>query len=220
VNSGRRAAQVAAAAAEVTDDMTGPVLPDAGAVAELSGAGAPVCGVRVVRVDGAALDLALPGSGGLPPGASGTLRWPAGPRGRYALPVTVAGRGDDLVTVEAAGPAEIEQHRQYVRGGGGEEALLRRPGRPDAPGRVRDISEKGVRAFFPDTDVREGDEVRVRVLLDGDVVDMAATVLKAHPVETGPMRLEVVAVFADDEWQAQIIRRYVLRQQLRERARG
>jgi hypothetical protein len=49
---------------------------------------------------------------------------------------------------------------------------------------------------------------------------MAGTALKVRGLDLGPMRTEVVALFADDEAQAQALRRYVLRQQLLARSRA
>jgi len=206
--------------------MTTTPLPQAGTLVELELTlrDEPLAGVRVVSSDDAALTLSMPVAAMPAEGVAVTVRWPAGHRGRYALPAKVVKVDENRCEVVAAGEADIEQQRHYVRGGGGEQVLLRRPGRSDAQGWIRDISEHSVRAHFADVDVSEGDRFRVRVALDLDVVEMEAVAAKVAGLRQsiparGPMSVELVAVFTADETQAKMIRRYVLRQQLLTRAR-
>jgi hypothetical protein len=210
--------------ADLGSTMTSHVLPDAGTLVEMTASDEPVRGVRVVHAEGAVLTLSLALSVVPPVGGSVTLRWPAGARGRYAQDAVVVEIDENRVDVEATGAARIEQQRSFVRGGGGEQALLCRPGAPDTIGWIRDVSEHAVRAHFADVELRDGDEFRLRMLLDLDLVELDATAVKVASLrqtvpQRGPMSVEVVAVFAADEVQAQVIRRYVLRQQLLVRAR-
>jgi hypothetical protein len=204
--------------------MTSPVLPDAGALVEMTAGDEPVRGVRVVHADDVDLALSLALSAVPPLGTAVTLRWPAGPRGRYVQDALVVGVEENRVDLRANGPARIEQQRNFVRGGGGEQVLLLRPGAPDTQGWIRDISEQSVRAHFTGVQLHERDQFRLRILLDPDVIELGATVARVAALpqtlpQRGPMSVEVVALLAADETQAQTIRRYVLRQQLLVRAR-
>ncbi|MEV6637587.1 hypothetical protein AB0M54_43340 [Actinoplanes sp. NPDC051470] len=206
--------------------MSEHVLPEAGADVELTAACCdPVPGVRVVATESGLLTLSLALAAVPQAGSNVTLRWPAGIRGRYSLPVHVAQVDENRIQVRPIGRAEIEQQRNFVRGGGGEQVMLRRPGLPDVYGWIRDISEQGVRAHFEDIILAEREEIRLRVQLDDELVDVAAltgkiaSLRQTVPVH-GPMSVEVVATLQPDEHQAQQIRRYVMRQQVLTRARS
>lgn len=180
--------------------------------------------VRVARVTDAAVTLSLALDDiDMTPGDGVFLRWPAGPRGRYALRGTVAGVAGNRIDVRVAGQPEIEQLRDYVRGGGGESVLLVMPGAPERYGRVHDISERSVRALFHGVGFEPGQETHLRVQLAADiVVEFPATVLRAATIRQqvpvrGPLLTEIVAIFEQDERQAKIIRRYVMRLQLEAR---
>jgi hypothetical protein len=205
--------------------MTSHVLPDADTLVEMTASDEPVRGVRVVHAEGVVVTLSLALSAVPPVGAGVTLRWPAGARGRYAQEGSVVGVDENRVDVRADGPARIEQQRNFVRGGGGEQVMLLRPGLPDTCGWIRDISEQSVRAHFAEVQLHEGDEFRLRILLDADLIELDATAAKVASLrqavpQRGPMSVEVVALLAADETQAQTIRRYVMRQQLLIRARS
>ena len=210
--------------------MTSHVLPATDTLVEMTasdmtGSIDPVRGVRVVHAEGVTVTLSLALATVPPVGAGVTLRWPAGARGRYAQEALVVGVDENRVDVQANGPARIEQQRNFVRGGGGEQVLLRRPGEPDTVGWVRDISEQSVRAHFADVQMQEGAEFRLRILLDPDLLELDATAARVATLrqtvpQRGPMSVEVVALLAVDESQAQTIRRYVMRQQLLTRARN
>jgi hypothetical protein len=205
--------------------MTSQLVPDSGALVEMTASDEPVPGVRVMHADGPVLTLSLALDAVPPAGAAITVRWPAGDRGRYALDGVVVKIDENRVDVKTTGDARVEQYRNFVRGGGGEEVLLRRPGKPDAIGQIRDISEQSLRAHFADVELRDGDELTLRALLDPDPIELTATVAKVASLrqrlpERGPMSVEVVAVFEADELQAKSIRRYVLRQQLLARSRA
>ncbi len=157
-------------------------------------------------------------------GRSVTLRWPAGPRGRYYAPAEIVEVHRAHVTtwdVKINGPLGIEQNRRYVRGGGGEPIRIQRtltPEDPVADGRVDDLSERSVRGRVGKCDVKAGDPVTTRIVLDDDVVEVSGTVLRV--IDQPEQKAAVVVVFEPDEHQATVIRRYVLRQQLLARARG
>ncbi|MFG1609865.1 hypothetical protein [Actinoplanes sp. NPDC049265] len=206
--------------------MSEQVLPEPGGVVELSAAYCdPVPGVRVVATDAGSLTLSLALAAVPPDGSNVTLRWPAGIRGRYALSAHVEGIDENRIRVRPIGRAEIQQQRNFVRGGGGEQVMLRRPGLPDVYGWVRDLSEQGMRAHFEDVILAEQEDIRLRVQLEDEVVDMAATTGKLASLRQtvpvrGPMSVEVVAQLQPDEHQAQLIRRYIMRQQMLTRARS
>jgi hypothetical protein len=81
-----------------------------------------------------------------------------------------------------------------------------------------------MRAHFEGTNVRDGEELRLRIELGSEMIDVAATSSKVaalpQQVPPGPMSVELVAIFVADEAQARVIRRYVLRQQLLSRSRA
>ncbi|GGL06654.1 hypothetical protein [Mangrovihabitans endophyticus] len=214
--------------------MTSSPLPQPGSLIELSTPppahaedapfSGPYAGTRVIRADGSVLTLSLPLAHVPGTGTPVTLRWPAGPRGRYVVPGSVTRVDENRFDVTLTGAVEVEQQRHFVRGGGGEPVLLHRPDLPDATGFIRDISERSVRAHFRGVDVHEGDEVCLRVALDLDLVDLHAVVTKVAGLpqkvpERGPASVELVAVFTESEPHAQTIRRYVLRLQMLARAR-
>ncbi|AGL14598.1 hypothetical protein [Actinoplanes sp. N902-109] len=200
-------------------------LPDAGSYVEMTAADEQAARVRVVHAEGVGLTLSAPLAAMPRVGSSVTLRWSAAPRGRYALPCAVVEVEENRVAVRPAGEAQVEQQRHYVRGGGGEQIILRRPGWLDAHGWIRDISEHSVRAHFEGTNVAPGEELQLWMQLGHEIVDLAATASRVamlpQQVPPGPMSVEIVALFdAADESQARVIRRYVMRQQLLSRTRA
>ncbi|WP_430788561.1 hypothetical protein [Actinoplanes sp. G11-F43] len=204
--------------------MTSSLFPSDGSRVEMLHGDRTVPDVRVVRVTDTAVTLSLAlAQATLSTGDGVCLRWPAGPRGRYAQRGTVRSIDENRLEIGFDGALEIEQLRNYVRGGGGESVLLVRPSQPERYGRVHDISERSVRALFGGTDLRPGDELRLRVqLADDEVVEFPATVLRASTIRQqvpvrGPLLTEIVALFEQDERQARIIRRYVMRLQLQAR---
>jgi hypothetical protein len=218
---------------------THPAVPAPSTLVEMTASDGPVPGVRVDAVLDADLILSVPrdtpGAGCPAAGEQLVLRWPAGPRGRYAVDGTVVDAASgDRVRVRTVGEPRIEQDRHYVRGGGGEPVRLHVPGGAETVGWIRDISERGVRAHFAAAAVRAGDPVRLHIKLDADTVDLTGTALKVadlpatgepgadglpESADVGADGVEVIAVVEADEVQAQVIRRYVLRQQLLTRLR-
>ncbi|MBB2945530.1 hypothetical protein FB565_005263 [Actinoplanes lutulentus] len=176
-------------------------------------------GIRVLRASDKAATLSMALDDVPPAGATVTLRGPAGPRGRYAVRCSVTSTDENRVELRPLGPPELEQLRHYVRGGGGESVVLVRPGEREAIGWVHDISESSIRAHFTDIDLRPGAEMTLRVQLAEDVVEFTAMATKVSAIRQrvpvrGPLIVELVAVFEQDERQAKMIRRYVLRQQV------
>jgi hypothetical protein len=204
--------------------MTTSEIPESGAIVELTTAGDPVSGVRVIRTEGELIVLSMPLAAVPGEGSVATLRWSAGARGRYALTVNVLAVDDTRVDVRPAAAAQLEQFRHFVRGGGGEPVLLRMDGHEDAYGWIRDISEQGVRAHFAGLEVQENEEFTVVIELGRDLIELKAAAVKVarlrQQVPPGPMSVELVAIFRPDEKQARIIRRYVMHQQLLSRTRA
>lgn len=203
--------------------MSEPARPPVNALVEVSLPDGTTFDSRVEDSVGQRLNLAAP----LPPrlahplgvGDELTLRWPAGPRGRYVLPATLVATnrtGVPVWVVQPAGATEIEQHRQFVRGGGGEAIRLRRAGAPlgqSVDGHVVDIGEGSVRGRFPRVNLSPGDPVVVQIAL-GDLVLPASGEVRQVTVEPDAPGVEVVVVYDVGESLAQVIRRYVMRQQL------
>ena len=200
------------------------LLPDAGPYVEMTASDEQATRVRVVQTEGRGLTLSAPLVAVPVQGAAVTLRWSAAPRGRYALTCTVLDVVENRLLVEARGEPLVEQQRHFVRGGGGEQVIMQREGFPTANGWIRDISEHSMRAHFEGTTVREGEDLQLRIQLGNEVIDLAAQASKVEKlpqqVPPGPMSVELVAIFASDEAQARIIRRYVMRQQLLSRTRA
>lgn len=205
--------------------MTTPAhLPDAGSYVEMTASDEQAARVRVVHADGAGLTLSAPLAAVPRVGTSVTLRWSAAPRGRFALSCAVLETEENRVELRPAGEAEIEQQRSFVRGGGGEQIVLRRQGLADVQGWVRDISEHSARAHFEGIAVDEGEALSLGIQLGTDVVDLPAVVSRVasmpQQVPPGPLSVEMVAIFAADETQARVIRRYVMKLQLLNRTRA
>lgn len=200
--------------------MTSSLFPADGTRVEMDTGDELLSEVRVVRVTDTVLTLSLALDDVPPLGSVVTLRWPAGPRGTYSVRATVTALDENRADFKITHKPAVEQRRMFVRGGGGESVLLVRADAPESVGLVHDISERSVRAHFSDVDdLRPGQEMRLRVQLDNDVVEFPATALRVSAIRQqvpvrGPLMVEMVAIFEQDERQAKIIRRYVLRQQV------
>ena len=151
------------------------------------------------------------------PGDSVTLRWPAGPRGRYAVGGTIREAAGARIVVAVTGPPQLEQVRRFVRGGGGEKIWVRPADSAQAvSGYAHDLGEQGLRARFDGRQAQPGQQVVLLIELDDDSVEVPATVLDSRVDD----QVEVVFAFEPDEPQAQAIRRHVLRRQMQDRARA
>jgi len=203
------------------------MLPPDGSYIEMTSYGETVPEVRVVRASGTRFTLSM-ALAHVPPAQSPVeLRWAAPPRGRLSQPGHVISVDGNRIEVRISGKPTVLQSRSYVRGGGGEAITMIRSEREPAHGLVHDMSERAVRAHFTDVDLKDGEEMILRIALGEEEVEFSATTLKVSsmlqqvPVE-GPLSVEMVAVFAEDqnETQAKIVRRYIMRHQLLSRNRG
>jgi hypothetical protein len=203
------------------------MLPPAGSFIEMTSYGETVPEVRVVQAAGSRFTLSM-ALAHVPPAQSPVeLRWAAPPRGRMSQPGHVISVDGNRIEVRISGKPTVLQSRSYVRGGGGEAITMLRPDQDPAHGVVHDMSERAVRAHFTDIQLEDGEEMTLRIALGEDEVAFPATTFKVSsilqqvPVE-GPLSVEIVAVFAEDqdETQAKIVRRYIMRHQLLSRNRG
>jgi hypothetical protein len=205
--------------------MNEPMLPADGSYIELTSSGDTLPDVRVIHAGQDLLTLSLALTDIPPTGSAVTLRWAAAPRGRYAVPASVAAVDGNRFDVRFAGEPAIEQARDYVRGGGGELLLMERDGEDDAVGYVHDLSERAVRAHFTDVLVRPGDQMLLKVQLTDEVAEFPARAFKVSSMRQqvprrGPLSVEMVAVFEGrDDHSAKMIRRYIMKQQLLSRSR-
>ena len=167
-------------------------------------------GVLTLRVSAATPPAAVAGD-------TVTLRWPAGPRGRYTVAGTVHEASGTRLAVAVTGDPALEQVRRFVRGGGGEKVWVRPADSPEAvPGHVQDLGEQGLRARFDGRQAQAGQQVILLIELDDDSVELPATVLDSRVDD----QVEVIFAFQPDEPAAQAIRRHVLRRQMLARARA
>jgi hypothetical protein len=145
-----------------------------------------------------------------------TLRWSAGPRGRYTVSGAVREVTGAQLTVAVTGEPAFEQVRRFMRGGGGEKIWVRAIDSAETVvGYVHDLGEQGLRARFDGRRVEPGQQVLLLIELEEDSVEVTATVLDTRVDD----EVEVVFAFQTDEPQAQTIRRHVLRQQVLARSR-
>ena len=203
------------------------MLPPDGSIIEMTSYGEMVPEVRVVQASGSRFTLSM-ALAHVPPAQSAVeLRWAAPPRGRMSQPGHVISVDGNRIEVRITGKPTVLQSRSFVRGGGGETITMIRPDQDPAHGVVHDMSERAVRAHFTDIDLEDGEEMTLKIALGEDEVAFPATTLKVSsivqqvPVE-GSLSVEMVAVFAEDqdETQAKIVRRYIMRHQLLTRNRG
>jgi hypothetical protein len=203
--------------------MTSSLFPADGSRVELDNGDQTLTEVRVVRVTETTVTLSLALADATHKvGSVVILRWPAGPRGRYTQQGIVRKTDENRIDVTPLGDPEIEQLRNFVRGGGGESILLVRADEPQRVGRVHDLSERSVRAYFGDVDLRPGEEMLLQLQLGDEIVQFPATAYRVAQIRQqvpvrGPLVTEMVAIFEQDERQATIIRRYVMRLQLQAR---
>ncbi|GAA2524605.1 PilZ domain-containing protein [Pilimelia columellifera] len=149
-----------------------------------------------------------------------TVSW-AGQRGRHKAASTVIG----ITTgppgswrLRLTGTVQVQQQRQFVRGGGGEPLTIRRLGFGGGTfsGYIVDLSEGGVRGRFQHLELHSGEHVAVRFALEDTELDLPATVLRVAD-QPALRAIDVVAILNLDEAQATAIRRYILQAQLRAR---
>lgn len=182
---------------------------------------------RVEDLDGALLTLAAPLDllvTDVPDaGLELTVRWIAGERGRYAADAVVNRVVHGHVStwvVEITSRPEIEQNREYVRGGGGEpvELTVGEAGEPHR-GEVIDVSERSVKAVFKRVDIAPGSEVSLRLMLEDEQMTLRGHVYRVVD-QAATSEVQVVLMLDADETQAQAIRRHVMNLQRLARARA
>jgi hypothetical protein len=202
------------------------MLPPNGSYIEMTSYGEKLPEVRVVHASGSVITLSMALAHVPPAQSTVELRWAVPPRGRMSQEGYVIGVDGNRINVRFTGKPAVLQSRSYVRGGGGEQVIMIREGRDPVVGVVHDMSERAVRAHFTDIELETDEEMTLRVMLGDEEVAFPATSLKVSsmrqqvPVE-GPLSVEMVAVFADqDEGQATIVRRYIMRHQMMARNRG
>ncbi|GAA0533546.1 hypothetical protein GCM10010172_13090 [Paractinoplanes ferrugineus] len=207
--------------------MSASSLPPDGSFIEMTSYGETHPEVRVVHASGTVVTLSLAKAHLPPTNSTVQLRWAAAPRGRYAQDGYVVSVDGNRVEVHFTGQPAIMQSRSFVRGGGGEPVVLSRPGEADAIGVVHDMSERAVRAHFTDVQLRPGDEMTLSIHVGDELVAFPATAFKVNSLRQqvpfpGPLSVEMVAVFDDEqeESQARVIRRYIMRHQMSHRNRS
>jgi hypothetical protein len=206
--------------------MSASSLPPNGSFIEMTSYGETHPEVRVLQASGTVITLSLALAHVPPANSPVELRWAAAPRGRYAQEGLVVSVDGNRVEVRFTGRPAIMQSRSFVRGGGGEPIVMSREDADDAVGVVHDMSERAVRAHFTDVDLRPGEEMTLSIRVEDEVVSFPATAFKVNSMRqqipvAGPMSVEMVAVFDDqEEAQARVIRRYIMRHQLMNRNRG
>jgi hypothetical protein len=174
---------------------------------------------RVEDVEGPTIWVAAPLGGKVEPPDLGTpisFRWNA-PRGRYTVQARLRstarpqGQALHLWNLKAEGPPTLEQRRQYVRAGGGEGVVLEPRATGELTGMVTDISEGGVRCRFRYGRLLPGEPVEVRVTLGGESLAVDGWVLRTTD-EDGS--LDVIVVYELGERDADMVRKYVMHQQI------
>jgi len=163
-------------------------------------------------------DLVLHG-----PGATLALRWTA-QRGLYEAPaelVEVERRSIPLWRVRLTGPVRVLQRRRYARAEvSGPVSIHPVDGEVgDAvDGSLVDVGEGGLRCRMDDPSwVRPGLRVEADFTLDDAALRLPGEVLRILPVREGDRGEIVVVVFDEPVQQAELIRRFVLQQQLQMR---
>jgi hypothetical protein len=122
-----------------------------------------------------------------------------------------------LLTVDEA---VVHQRRRFVRAATDGPVCLTVDGgiQQVRMGRLLDVSEGGVRARVPSKGQLEGDWASVRIVVDGDAVDVSGTLLRVEPAAEGYD--EIVVAFPDDHALAGRLRRFVMAEQRRARREG
>jgi c-di-GMP-binding flagellar brake protein YcgR len=155
------------------------------------------------------------------------LSWLAGQRGRYVVDARllstsrIEGIPMRCWTLSVESAPVIEQRRRYVRAGGGEAVRVRPKGRDVAiSGAASDISEGGVRfringAKPGDGGARldTGEPVTTVVQLGDDMLDADGAVLRTIEDESSKT-VDMIVTLELSERQADMVRRYVMRQQV------
>jgi hypothetical protein len=203
-------------------------LPSINSTVELiiDGALAHQCQIKDIAPDGLLTMVAPIGVGDLEPPKLGTALGLSWAEGRFHNLVQV--RLTELTCdglahwrVRIDGEVLQENRRNYVRGACDDPVALERATALDptsrAEGRALDVSEGGVRLWTPTCAYEAGESVRVRMDLNGEVVEAVGEVLRTHEGSRGSLGIDVVVTYELGESVAQVVRRYVIARQLAER---
>lgn len=186
---------------------------------------------RIEDADGCTLTVAAPERpgalvAGLPEGEV-MVRW-TGIRGVHELPAQVVEerRGvPRLWVLRPSGEVRVAQRRRFARAQVSVDVSLVARDAAPAPvltARSVDLSEGGVRCRLTTAPPPPGSRVTAHLTLDGTVVRLAGRVLKGLVVElpgqpgspAARREHEVVVEFDEDERAADVVRKFVFRQQL------
>ncbi|GAA3448021.1 PilZ domain-containing protein [Planomonospora venezuelensis] len=198
-------------------------LPDVNALVEIALPDGRVYPTRVEDADGLLLKVAAPrGAGDIDVPELGTevsVRW-TGPRGLYTAPGTFTALERSRVsvwTIEAEGSVDYFSRRIAVRVAAGEPVRLLDldSGEEVFHGRFINISERGVRCYGLAAGVFAEQPVRVKMVLDDNLLVVEGSVLTTSATHGDDVT--AVVVYDPPDMQAQLIRRYVMNAQIRAR---
>lgn len=177
---------------------------------------------RVEGIDGKVYTVGAPLDYAAHPPKSGTaleVEWVADER-RQAVDMrlkAVSGGKPPMWNLEVVSSVRTQSRRNFVRGGGGENADISR-GEHKVNGRVIDLSEGGVRLRVNDDLFERGEHVDVLLKLDGERLSVRGSVLfvRRQP-ETASF--DLIVTYETPETVSRTIRGYVLKREMEARRR-
>jgi PilZ domain len=177
---------------------------------------------RIEGIDGKTFTVGAPMGLAAKPPKTGTaleVEW-VGEDRRHAADMrlkSISGGTPPLWNLEVVSSVRTQSRRNYVRGGGGENADISR-GEQKVTGRVIDLSEGGVRMRVAEDLFEGGENVDVLLKLDGDRLSVRGTVLfvRRQP-ETASF--DLIVTYETPEAVGRTIRGYVLKREMEARRR-